>query len=509
VEGCTRGIYMWDTPFIHEGKRVIVLDCEGIDDPKQDQAWAVKLFIICLIVSSTFIYNINGIVGRDDIGKLYLMTDLSKFIQPPADCDFLPRLVVLLRDFQLDEPEDFKKYFFDKLSNVNEEIAKAIEDYFEDFNVFGRSQLRNLDNVSTEDLDEEFITEVTKVVQSIYSNVNPKYIGSSTMTGISLGKFLVNCIEKMNDPENSQQLSIPSEYETIIQYMAIQATERSIEIYEAGMINDVKEENLPLLWDKFNEIHNHHLDQAQNEFFSKVIGSPKQIPEFTEELNVKIGKVREKYVKKNSEALYKYNLELAARLWKTHIKSRLNRENLFKSKNEFDEAEEAFKIEYRNQMKASPEAGTAFTDFLDNNYDQALETLIQLGTLKEEQAKALRELEEIQKENIKAQERVVSLQSEIEQSTLERKQQTEKLEQKMNNMIENIDKQRTENDELKKAIMEQQQKAFEHQMQITAEREKYMQEMMQKEREASAEREKLLTRLADRPSGDDGGCVML
>src|ERR1044072_8282862 len=84
VEGCTRGIYMWSPPFKLESKRsdgkivqkrVIVLDSEGIDDPNQDQNWATKLFILCLVVSSTFVYNINGIVGKDDIGKLHLMTN--------------------------------------------------------------------------------------------------------------------------------------------------------------------------------------------------------------------------------------------------------------------------------------------------------------------------------------------------------------------------------------------------------------------------------------------------
>ena len=64
---------------------------------------------------NTFIYNINGIVGRDDIGKLYLMTDLSKFIQEPEDGDFLPRLVILLRDFNLEDPDDFKDYFLRKI----------------------------------------------------------------------------------------------------------------------------------------------------------------------------------------------------------------------------------------------------------------------------------------------------------------------------------------------------------------------------------------------------------
>ncbi|RIA95361.1 guanylate-binding protein [Glomus cerebriforme] len=128
VEGCTRGIYMWSPPFKltskqSDGKiiqkRVIVLDSEGIDDPVQDENWATKLFILCLVISSTFIYNINGIVGRDDIGKLHLMTDLSKFIQEPEGGDFLPRLVILLRDFNLENPGNFKDYFLKQMNNIN------------------------------------------------------------------------------------------------------------------------------------------------------------------------------------------------------------------------------------------------------------------------------------------------------------------------------------------------------------------------------------------------------
>ncbi|CAG8799428.1 6658_t:CDS:1, partial [Cetraspora pellucida] len=121
VNGCTRGIHMWDTPFLHNGKRVIVLDCEGIDDPQQSQQWATKLFILCLVISSSFVYNINGIIGQADIGKLFLMNDLSKYIQLPNNCKFLPRLVVLLRDFMLKAPNDFRTYFLEKLNEVNVE----------------------------------------------------------------------------------------------------------------------------------------------------------------------------------------------------------------------------------------------------------------------------------------------------------------------------------------------------------------------------------------------------
>ncbi|CAG8503708.1 uncharacterized protein OCT59_019046 [Rhizophagus irregularis] len=148
VEGCTRGIYIWAPPFKLTSeqpngktiqKRVLVLDSEGIDDPSQDENWTMKLFILCLVISSTFVYNINGIVNREDIGKLHLMTDLSKFIQEPKDEDFLPRLVILLRDFVLENPGNFKDYFLKQLNNINTGAAKAIRESFHDFDVYGLS----------------------------------------------------------------------------------------------------------------------------------------------------------------------------------------------------------------------------------------------------------------------------------------------------------------------------------------------------------------------------------
>ena len=40
------------------------------------------------------------------------MSDLSDFFQAPKDGDFLPRLVILLRDFNLNTPKSFLKRLF-------------------------------------------------------------------------------------------------------------------------------------------------------------------------------------------------------------------------------------------------------------------------------------------------------------------------------------------------------------------------------------------------------------
>ncbi|PKC01537.1 hypothetical protein RhiirA5_426540 [Rhizophagus irregularis] len=101
VKGCTCEIYMWFPPFKLTSEQPNV-------------------------ISSTFVYNINGVVGREHIGKLHLMTDLSNFIKEPEYGDFLPRLVILLHDFNLETLDSFKDYFLKQLNHINTDATAAI-----------------------------------------------------------------------------------------------------------------------------------------------------------------------------------------------------------------------------------------------------------------------------------------------------------------------------------------------------------------------------------------------
>ncbi|CAG8681196.1 9132_t:CDS:2, partial [Paraglomus brasilianum] len=98
-----------------------------------------------------------------DIGKLLLMRDLSRYIQPPEDSKYLPHLVILLRDFGLEKPDSLKKYFLDNLARTSREAAEGIKKSFKEFNVFalphpgvGGKRLQQMQAVSTTDLDDEF-----------------------------------------------------------------------------------------------------------------------------------------------------------------------------------------------------------------------------------------------------------------------------------------------------------------------------------------------------------------
>src|SRR2546423_969408 len=116
--------------------------------------------------------------------------------------------------------------------------------------------LQHMEKVKTIELDEEFVDEVEKAVKSIYSQLSPKYIGSSTMRGIAFVKFLQNIVERMNSSETSTFLSIPSEYEAVIQFVAQGATKEAIGRYKERMDILMNEEGkLPILWEEFEGIH--------------------------------------------------------------------------------------------------------------------------------------------------------------------------------------------------------------------------------------------------------------
>ncbi|PKY13077.1 GBP-domain-containing protein [Rhizophagus irregularis] len=419
VEGCTRGIYMWSPPFKLSNeqsdsktiqKRVIVLDSEGIDDPNQDPNWATKLFILCLVISSTFVYNINRIVGNIDIGKLCLMTNLNEFIQEPKDGDFLLRLVILLRDFIFESPE----------------TAMAIERIFSDFDVYSlpppgckKKLLQHMEEVKNDELDEDFVNEVENAIKSIFSQLPIKYIGSSTMQGISFVKFLENTIERMNSSEVSSLLSIPSEYESVIQFVAQEAIKESIEKYKERMNALINEGGkLPILWKKSSN--------------------------FTEQLGKEMCKFKEELAVRNSKELTIYNENIAKELWIEYVEIGLysNENNSFKNAEDLQYALKLFESNYNKSMKESPEADKIITSYKTNQYSAAIDYMARLGRINKELAKTMYTREVAHRKQLEASAREEALRIEIELWSREREEYEKNIEIKTLELQANIRQQK-------------------------------------------------------------------
>jgi len=188
-----------------------------------------------------------------------------------------------------------------------------------------------MEKVKTDELDEEFVEEVINAVNSIYDQLPLKYIGSSTMKGTSFIKFLENIVERMNSSETSTLLSIPSEYESVIQFVAQEAIKESIERYEEEMNTLINEEGkLPMLWEEFEMMHHKYISEVKKIFFERIIGSPTQIGSFAMQLNERTSKYKEDFIERNSKELTIYNENIAKELWERHVEYRLNKNNFFK-----------------------------------------------------------------------------------------------------------------------------------------------------------------------------------
>ncbi|CAG8434120.1 10038_t:CDS:2 [Funneliformis mosseae] len=470
VDGCTQGIYMWDQPFYHEGKRIIVLDCEGIDDPKQNQQWAIRLFVLCLTISSTFIYNLNGVVGREDIGKLFLMSHLTKYIQPPPDYQFLPRMVVLLRDFMLQNPDDFRDYFLNRLSQVNEQAAEGIKKYFSHFDVFAlpmpasdRTQLQNLDKVSTSDLQSEFVEEATISINKILSTSAPKYIGSSTMSGVPFTKFLQECVNKLNDTSETSNfhLSIPDEYESIIEYIAHKTIDHCVQMYvtsmkfllRSGNDNDENVQHVEVFnWTDFHEIHLNVFNQVETEFFKRIIGDEIQIKNYERDLNKLIGREFEEFRRINSESLYELNIELAKELWDRNVKVGLDKDNRFESHEDFDNAIAVFEREVLDTLIDCPETEKIMARFKSQEYQDAITILKSLGILKGELADQIKSMQETEQRYLECASEEKELQIKYDKLKSEHEQVELRLKNKIRELDENLERQNVTNVELLQQI---------------------------------------------------------
>ena len=91
--------------------------------------------------------------------------------------------------------------------------------------------IKHMEEVKTDELDEDFVEEVRNAVKAIYSQLPFKYLGSSVMKGKAFVKFVQNIVDRMNSSKTSTLLSIPSEYDSVIQFVAQEAISEAIRRY--------------------------------------------------------------------------------------------------------------------------------------------------------------------------------------------------------------------------------------------------------------------------------------
>ncbi|XP_053391747.1 guanylate-binding protein 1-like, partial [Mercenaria mercenaria] len=199
----TKGIWVWckDHPN-HKNEALLLIDTEGLADPeKGDTDHDNRLFCLTLLLSSTMLLNVKGVL---DYAWYSFITELTSKVHILTDDDdeqfnastiklASPQLIICVRDFYLQNKRNNKEktadeYLEDNLiisTKKNQEkynkIKTCIKNYFPGRKCFTIAQpaigekLREIEDQSDDQLEQKFLENVQALINYVY-NCEPKYI---------------------------------------------------------------------------------------------------------------------------------------------------------------------------------------------------------------------------------------------------------------------------------------------------------------------------------------------
>lgn len=115
INPCTKGLWVWcepiETSFNGEKLNTLVIDSEGIGAFDEDVNHDTKIFLLALLLCSSFIFNSMNTIDENAINSLSLIINLSKELQVKqemlGECDpeeihkIFPSFLWTVRDFSL------------------------------------------------------------------------------------------------------------------------------------------------------------------------------------------------------------------------------------------------------------------------------------------------------------------------------------------------------------------------------------------------------------------------
>uniref|UniRef100_A0A8D1XMG6 GB1/RHD3-type G domain-containing protein n=1 Tax=Sus scrofa TaxID=9823 RepID=A0A8D1XMG6_PIG len=208
VQSHTKGIWMWCVPHPRKPDHTLVLlDTEGLGDvEKGDKKNDTQIFVLALLLSSTFVYNTMNKIDQRAIDLLHYVAELATWLQTVSSTDAdevsgpedsvsnCPDLVWTLRDFFLDlevngHPITTDEYLENSLrpkpgadkSLQNFNLPRqCIQKFFPTKKCFifdsptHRKKLAQLETLHDDDLEPDFVQQVAEFCSYIFSHSKSK-----------------------------------------------------------------------------------------------------------------------------------------------------------------------------------------------------------------------------------------------------------------------------------------------------------------------------------------------
>ncbi|PNI58838.1 GBP5 isoform 2 [Pan troglodytes] len=225
VQSHTKGIWIWCVPHPNwPNHTLVLLDTEGLGDvEKADKKNDIQIFALALLLSSTFVYNTVNKIDQGAIDLLHNVTELTDLlkarnspdldrVEDPADsASFFPDLVWTLRDFclgleidgQLVTPDEYLENSLRPKQGSDQRVQNfnlprlCIQKFFPKKKCFifdlpaHQKKLAQLETLPDDELEPEFVQQVTEFCSYIFSHSMTKTLPGGIMVNGSRLKNLV------------------------------------------------------------------------------------------------------------------------------------------------------------------------------------------------------------------------------------------------------------------------------------------------------------------------------
>ncbi|KAL2103141.1 hypothetical protein ACEWY4_000009 [Coilia grayii] len=226
IESKTKGIWMWCVPHPNKpGHTLVLLDTEGLGDvDKGDEKHDTWIFCLAVLLSSTLVYNSMGTIDNNALEKLQYVTELTEVIQVKSSeydqttelMRVFPSFVWTVRDFTLElqlngQPITADQYLESALKLKpgskpeilrHNQVRQGLRDFFAVRRCFvferpaSTKKMRQMEQLTDDDLDESFVEEAENFCHYIFSNAQPKTMrGGLGVTGRMLGCLAETYVE--------------------------------------------------------------------------------------------------------------------------------------------------------------------------------------------------------------------------------------------------------------------------------------------------------------------------
>lgn len=276
IASCTKGLWIWGEPVKLKNKslEVLIIDTEGLASAFEDRNETIDMIIFCLglLLSSLFIYNSMKNIDESAIENLALVLNFAKKIQGKYNeindyANNFPSFLWVLRDFALELMDNqgnsisTRQYLENALKeeNINmvsqssynqgilEEIQKkndirrTLKLFFKERDCYtlvrpvnDEKKLKLIDQLPTEELRPEFLSQMNKLVKLIFDNIRPKQIQGGYMNGpmyLNLIKMYLNSLNSDNIPD------VKTSWKIVVDSQIDAAYKRAVDYYMSEMQN--------------------------------------------------------------------------------------------------------------------------------------------------------------------------------------------------------------------------------------------------------------------------------